>query len=688
MRPLHTLVTALAVVVCLPLLSAAPSPVDAPDVAFKEKAKKVLASGKSADMETLVRNDSTQTAAWIVRLDDVLLEREDPGERELRVALASAWDAAIKTAFPARFDEYLKGLDVAARKTRVDLKKRLVTAYQDLDRNRESREGLLFLQTIDQFEVVAGAFEQEGDAYSASEAWLGLAECYDEPLRGTGAELHKAWKAWSKVVELRARFECKDRRFEQAEKRAAELQKRGFDQPGGAAGGEAGGAGAEPAQPPSEAGNPVIVPLTFEVLAGPEAFARPCFQADEIYHLWNPVQLAAKGSSSNFARLDKASPVLHRLGSADLRFDVDGDGKADGPDDQKIVLTGTMTPFRLNIGQGDDARPWAFFAVNGLEQDYYQGVQVNLQPNDDQFTMYTLSAASVVGTLNGTALRVLDDTMDGIYGSADSSYGYAGLTNGVFQPELDSIVIGNSKRARPWSSYQEIGGRWWKMEGGSKGKELLATPANVDTGTIKLEFKGPVAPSWVVVRGTNELKDSFFDLVEGGSKGVKVPAGRYTLYYGEVSKGKKRQIQKTLILPGRTTPNIDVGKNQTAVLSLGAPFDMEFTLKRPEDEQVTIVGESVVVVGKSGERYERPWNCVLRPEASWRKKGSKKGARHEKMPALMDTQTIYDMGQQGWLAVWFPLDLTLETKGVTDAEVQLVEKKHDLFGKIESTWRE
>jgi hypothetical protein len=345
-----------------------------------------------------------------------------------------------------------------------------------------------------------------------------------------------------------------------------------------------------------------------------------------------------------------------------------------------------MAPFRIQVGKGDTSRPWAFFAVSGIEKDSFQGVEVNLSANDTQMPIYTLSAASVVGNLAGTPIRIIDDTMDAVYGSETQTFGYAGLTNGMFQPEMDSIVVGGSKRARPWSEYQEVGGKWWKFEKGSKGKQINATPANVETGTLKLEFKG-LAPNYVVVRGAEALKDSYYDLVEGGAKGVAVPAGRYALYYGDVRKGKKRQMLKALIMPGKGSANYDVAVGGTTVVKLGAPYAFDFNLKKGE-EKVTVVGDSVVVTGAGSERYERPWSCVPHPDASWRKKGTKKVVKTEKMPLIQSTAGIYDRGDAGWLAVWFPLDLELDVKGAGEVEVQLVDEKHKLFGKVESAWKE
>lgn len=694
----HPVLCALPALAPIPAASA--PTFDLPDVAYKEKLKKAVASGKKPEVESLVRGDSTQAAAWMLRLSEILLDRDDPNEKALRDALVEGWNATLKTAFPVKLEEYLKTLDDAKRRTRTDLRKRLTQSFNDLEQNRSQKDGLMFVQLAEELDILAGAFESEGDLYSASEAEVALATCFDEPLRGTDAEPHKAWLHWTRAAEFRAKIELKDERFDEAEKRRADLAKKGADKadgPGagpdkggapdkGGGGGKGGETPPGPAAPPSDGGNPITVALTFEALAGPEAFARPCYQADEIYALWNPLPLAAKGSSGRFDRLGNDSPALFRLGSSDLRFDLDYDGKGDGAADQKIALTGTMTPFRLQIGKGDAARPWAFFAVTGIEQDFFQGIQVNLQPTDAALPIYTLSAASVLGTVGATPIRIIDDSMDGVYGSEVLTYGYGGLANGSFQPEMDSIVVGASKHARPWSQYQEIGGAWWKLDGGSKGKELHATPTKLETGILKLDAKG-VAPTYVVVRGSNELKDCFFDLVEGGAKGVAVPAGRYTLYYGEVRKGKKRQVVKAVMLPGRGAGNYDVTAGGTTVVKLGAPYDFDFTA-RNDDGKITIVGSSVVVTGAGGERYERAWNCVPRPEVSWRKKGTKKGSTPVKMPAISDQETLYKRGNQGWLDVWFPLDAEIDAKGAGDVEIQLVDDKHKLFGKVESAWKE
>jgi hypothetical protein len=185
------------------------------------------------------------------------------------------------------------------------------------------------------------------------------------------------------------------------------------------------------------------------------------------------------------------------------------------------------------------------------------------------------------------------------------------------------------------------------------------------------------------MKGANSFKDSYFDIAEGGAKGVQVPVGRYTLAFGIIHKGKKKQMQKCVIVPPKSAPNYDVTKGGTTVVALGAPFGFDFQA-RNDDGKLTITGQTVAVTGSGGERYERPWQCVAKPEVVWRKKGSKKAEKAVKMAPVMSTDTIEKLGFE---STWFPLDLEVDVKGQGEVEVQLFEKKHDLFGKIESDWK-
>lgn len=646
----------------------------APDRAFKEKFQKALEKNVKADLERLVKTESGNASAWIARAHEILAARpDDPEMVPLLAGLSTAWAGAMKSTFPDKQKDFFAGLAGQNKKDRVDLRQRFDQKMGEFTQNSEKKDGWVFAQLADEFELLASSFDQVGDHYFASEAWITYAACYDEPLRGQAADVKRALGGLEKALAERAKVDLADSIRDEVEKRRALLAGRGSDKPAPESG---------PGQGPSDAGATVDVPLTFEVVPTVDAFLRPTYTADDLVVVWRGIPLKGNGSQGAFETLAEA-PILHRLGSADLRFDMDRDGKGDGPADLRVPMTGNITPVTINLGKGANARPWAFLAAIGNETDTYQGIQMNMAPVGNVMTLYTQNASSVVGNLAGTPIRILDDSLDGLYGSTPLTYQFAGITKGYYQPELDCIVVGASKRARPWSEIQEVGGKWWKFEMASPGKSIKASPIRTDTGFLKLEYKGGVAPTWLVVKGANEMKDSYFDLAEAGAKGLEVPIGRYTLYYGEVRKGKKKQVQKTIVLPGKNSQNYDVTKGNTTVITLGAPFTLDFAY-RVEEDKVVVTGQSVVVVGSAGERYERPWSCVPKVEAGFRKKGTKKAGKYDKMPMIQDNEGIVKLG---WDAVWFPLDLSLDVKGQGEVEVQIVDKKHDLFGKLESEWK-
>jgi hypothetical protein len=656
----------------------------APDPAFKTKFKALMDKAAKPEMEKLVKAESGNASAWIARAQEILAERpDDPDSGPFLADLSAAWKASMKSEFPEKEKAFFAALEGQNKKDRLDVRKRWDKSVSDFDSNAEKRDAWIYSQLVDEIEVLASAFEQIGDHYYASEAWLMYAACYDEPLRGATADQKRAYQGYEKALTERAAVDLADAKKEAAEKRKKELAAKGFDKGGAPSGG-----GAPVPTPgssePTDAGATINVPLTFEIVPTVDAFQRPSFRCDDVVITWYEVGLQKKGSTATFENTPGA-PTLYRVGSADIRFDSDGDGKGDGPADEKIPLTGNITPVKIMLGKGDQARPWAFLAVTAGQQENYQSVQLNMQPSDTLLRLFTLGAASVTGTVEGQPIRIIDDSMDGTYGQEPQMYGFVGVTKGVYQPDMDSIVIGASKRARPWSEFQQIGGKWWKLEMGVTGKEIKASPVKTDTGLLKLDFKGPVAPTYVILRGTNVLKNSFFDVVEGGSKGVEVPVGRYTLVYGEVRKGKKRQMQKCLILPGpHNSVSYDVTKGQTTLVTLGAPFGMDFEAKT-EAGKTTITGKTVVITGSQGEHYERTWQCLPKPEVFWRKKGAKTGSKPTPMKFAATDKEIED---HGWDAAWFPLDLTIADAAIQgEIELQLVDKKHDLFGKIESAWK-
>jgi len=636
---------------------------------FRAKFKQAMALNANEEMASLVRKYTPEAVSWIMETAEAIAGASNESLERRMAALRKAWKTAKDSKFCDKMYEYFSLLKPALKTERNKQKVRYEKALTKYVENLEAKNGAGLELQAGEFVMLAESFETLGDMYFASQSWLLAGGCVGETNRGDDADLDRAADYFRNCVDDRAKIDLKDRTYIEAKAMADSLEGRGFgsknkptdDEPGGDA--------------PVEAAPGINVPLTFELLEKWDAYERPLYTSDEIYQLWTGLYLKAKGSSERLVSLDKLSPAFLRIGANEVRIDIDGDGNGD----LKLPITGNQEPIAFKIDNGQ--RDWGMIATIGLEQDLYQGIEVNLAPVDSQLTIYIHPAASVVGEVDGESIRVLDDNLDGVYGSAPRTWAYIGMSEKQFCPDMDAVVIGKSKRARPWSELQEIGGKWYRLEVKGGGTSLTATPVEVKTATLKYKFAGG-KPEWIIVRGTGELENCYFEV---SSKGTEVPAGKYELFYGDLRKGKKQQVAKALIIPGRKALSVSVQAGKVETLELGAPFGFDFDTTL-DGETLTLIGQSVVVVGSAGERYERAWNCVPRPELSWRKSGAKKGSKGEKADFV---QSSYQLDELGWEAGWFPRDLIITLKGKPEAvEVQLFEKKNKLFGKLTSDWKE
>lgn len=598
-------------------------------------------------------------------------------------ALRKSWERAYGTAFVDGQYRYFSFLDAAFKRERKNLKTKYDQFIARFEKAVQEKNQVELELLAGQLEGLAKSFETIGDRFYAAQSWYMYGNCNDERHRGNKADLKKVAESYGKAIEHHEAMGLVGRTTDELKQRYKLLVAEGWVEGGEPPPTPTGATPAEPGAPqpaaaPVPAG-PITAAMTFDLVDDIEEFQRPGFTTDDVYQVWTGLNFARKGSSAKFNTMED-SPTLYRVGSSDIRVDAAGDGSAE--DDEKIPITGNFEPVQLKLGKGPEERPWAFLCVIGLQQDMFQGIQMNLMFTDDTFQLYTVPAGSMVGRIGETEVRVLDDNMDGVYGSKPTQWAYVGLSEGVYQPEMDSLVIGSADRAVPWSEYVQVAGQWYKLETLKGGNELVATPTKVRTGTLKLDFDGP-KPEWLIVQGSNTYENCYYDLV--GQKTVEVPIGRYSLYYGEIKKGKKRQTSKCLILPGASSSNWSVTEGETTTVELGKPFSFDFKFRR-EGQELTVIGGTVVVTGKNQERYERNWNAVPRPAVSWRKAGSRRGSKAEDMDIVLDNDGI---NKHGWGAAWMPLDTTVKMNvGSDDAiEVQLVEKKNALFGKIESDWK-
>lgn len=650
---------------------------------FKKRFKEAQTVGAYEEMQKLVRANQDEAIRHVGELATVMAVRNsDELEAEFQ-ALAKTWKDVFKSDFVNKSYRYYSELsfDRNRAEERRKLEKRYYEQLKAYQQNLAgAKDGPVFEMLATEFGVMSARFAELGDLYYAAQAAAGAAVCYDENNRGKAADLRKACEWWGKACENFEKIELTHSYYQSCKQRFDGLVVLGF----GPAAPVDPNAPTPTAPTADPAAGPVIAATAFEALKSLDEIYRPVYCADELYVLWPIISLAAKGSSANFQSLGDQGPAVIRSEPSKVAVDTNRDGTPE----KTLAMTGNFTTVDLELGTGDDKRRWAFMFKTGIQDDRFQGVQTNLQPDDLQCRFYVLNAGSVTATVNGVPLRVLDDNMDGVYGSAPFTYYYAGLSEGVAQPDYDCVVVGAAKRAKPWSKYLEIGGAWFELQTRKSGGEIEAKPVTLETGTLKMDFKGPQSPSFLILKGTGALEGAYFDVVSETKKPVSVPVGTYELFIGELRQGKKAQTSKCLILPGADTRRWTVSKGAETLVTLGAPFSFDFRVETAE-ESFKVKGASVGVLGGGKERYERFWNCVPRPEVSWRKAGAKKGGKPEQMDIVMDLLERTEDGKYRFSETdtWRPIDTEFEIKKGEAVEVQLFEKKHKLLGEVTSEFK-
>ena len=648
---------------------------------FVARFKQLLEVNDADGMAELVRR-SPEVA---VRYADTLCQQvvvAGSAELEKQIAgLRKAWKTAMQTAFVDKIYEYHSLLEPRMRAERL----RLTEAYDKaLARYSENvagaKDGRGFEAAAEEFAALAGTFSQVGDTLNVGRCWIVVGACWDEGLRGKEANPWRACTAMGRALEAYDKIGLVGADVAALRTRYDFLKTGGYDQP------EPDPNAPKPGQPVAAAGAPPLtVGLAFEPVEDLERFERPSYFADDVYQMWSTLGLAGKGTTAKFPAMQEIGLTIERTGAA--QFTV---RDASGEPREGITVTGNTTLVRATIKDANGTREWAFLARIGIPDDTYQGRKTHLGPSDQYLPLFYWAGASMVGTIGDVPLRVFDDNLDGVYGSLPLLWQYLGVAPGAAQPDLDSMVVGKSNRALPWSKHVQVGDRWYQLEVVGGGTSLKATPVELETGTLRLDFKGEY-PVWLVVRGGGSLAESYFDLLQNGKKPVAVPVGDYELFAGLIRKGKKVQMMKCLILGNESMPKWKVESGKETVVKLGQPLHFEFDVERNGDKGV-VKGASVRVVGVAGETYDRFWNCAPEPSVSERKAGTKRGGKPTEMPKVVgDMDELKDDGSRRWsfADVWRPLDLEVELRrGGENLELQMSEKKHKLLGgPIESDWK-
>lgn len=654
--------------VAAPVLTAAAPVQDAELDAFRVEFDKAAQLGNKALMDGIMRKQKDVAVRMIVFTAERMAEAPNEVLAQRYAAMSASWTRAFDSDFPQKLELFFGRLPETVKSQRKTLRTKFDEAVREYADLMGKKDAAALLVNADKMHEIAAGFESLGDKYHASQAFLFEGVARSQDVQGEDADLHKVSDAYGAMVRLREEWELKDTYYNQTKPTAEALRGRGY-------GKDAAAAGEAPGAAPKSAGEVLTVPLEFEVFDALKDLDRPSYYLDEHRQIWPQVSLKGTGSKTKINRFDDG-PLVIRESSAKVMVDEDGDGKGD----VEWPTRGKFEVLTVDVGSGASKRKWAVLTEVGRTDDYYQGNQMNLGATDDSFNVYFIPAGAMVGEINGERVQFIDDDVNGTYGSWPQSWGSLGLAEGVFGPEMDSMRVGKEKKARPFSEFAKIGDQWFKLEMQDGGTKLLATPQDLKTGTVSLKGKG-LKPDFFVLKGKGEGLDNTYVDVSDGKK-VEIPAGRYELYWGMVSKGKGMQRMKAMILPGSESPTYEVPVDGDLTIEYGKPYGFDFTYD-DRDGKVTVTGKSVRIVGAGGEAYDRFYGCVPEVVAGVRKAGAKRATSEVTMRPVTSNQGV---AEHGWAAMWKPIDGVLDAPG-EDVEVQLTQKKNKLFGKLESDWK-
>jgi len=637
---------------------------------LRQKIQDAMRIGAHDEIVRLIKMNLQESVDEVIRICEAIAVRTSDELEELAAALRKAWKEAYKTDFVDNMYEFFSLMRPDAKEARKELQRRYAVDLARYEEARKKKDADAFPEVGMNFLEYAHGFEQIGDLYNVSQAYMHYGICFDEQSMGYQADLERAYEGLKKAYEAREAIGLKDNFWSDAKDRAKSLEALGL--------GRSPEERAEAAAADAEA-NTIVAPAAFVLQEDFDKYDRPMYTLDTAYQLWPTVQLQGPGSEGTFPSFVNgvSSPKILRTAAAKAGVDQDGDGQVD----VEIPLTGKITPIQVEVGDGEDRRPWAFLAVIGRTEDTYQGFKFNLEISDNFMSLYTAPAASLSATIGETEIRVFDDNMDGVYGSNPLTWGYIGTIEGSYQPNVDSVLVAGEKVARPWSDLLELGGTWYRLQVVA-GREVRALPVETKTGFLELDFDGG-GLDWVAVQGTGDNEFAIFGLTQG--KKVAVPVGQYRLLAGRISAGKGDQMVKALILPKHDTQFWNVAPDETVDVALGAPFSIDFDFTQ-DAQTLTVLGKTVVVTGRGNETYQRLWNCVLEPDVWVRRAGSKKGKEEGRMRPIQSQEESVDAGND-YEHIWFPKDFVHEKSSDDTLEVQLSMKKHKLFKKLESDWQ-
>lgn len=261
--------------------------------------------------------------------------------------------------------------------------------------------------------------------------------------------------------------------------------------------------------------------------------------------------------------------MVNRIGT--LGIDSNGNGTVDRSECAQIQR-GKPLVMRIKLEDKKEA------AV------IFQDVEIRTSNNVTIAQGKYFAACGTKGAIDGQAIRIIDDNLDGK----------------ITQDGSDAIAIGRSMFAIPLMKTHQVGSAIYQLEVAEDGLSMTASKV---TDAKLIPVKSPllkVAATKALVL-TDAAAGISIDLA-GNRAGI--PAGNYTLCYGVLSNGK----DVVTISPGDKPEKYDVSEDADT-LKLGPPLTLTFSA-RLDGEKINVF-PNMEIKGGGGEIYSPDFGSTL-----------------------------------------------------------------------------
>lgn len=584
------------------------------------------------------------------------------------------WTSTTNSGFARNFDRYLQRLDSDARKVRDRYVNQELPVVNRMHIDAIKKTADVDLKILrERCDLLAQNIENLGDLYYIAFIRNIQGNVWNPRVLEADADSTKALAAYERSLEARKQLELvNDTDYASTERMWKELKfAMGIIEPGEEKEAEAATFNPEEMKP-AEGVDWTSAPLSFGSEKKPGALVHANDLADGQYHSWLRAGVGKVGESRELPGLNSSVHIFIEHTATDrVRLVAGGEP---GPE---IRLSPKPVEAEVMVKMADgNSRPYRLLLAGGGQSDVLQGLQMNLQMEEEGGAVFFRSISVQTAETPFGDLTIYDVNADGLFGYEEMALDWTdGLLPETWFYSPDAIALAGMKHSQPFSRFiRSDAGQWYevKLDSFEAPKQVDLLPVQATLGKLRMEFKGlkkMQLVSLLLASESSGTKGLVVDLACWKGPEYELPIGRYIFRQARFTDGKEGEM---LVLPHPTLPmSVDVTAAELATLELGEPFALTTTATL-DGTNLTVSGRTLHVTGKAGERYVRFWGAPL-----YGTEIEIKGAK----PAELRAPTVEEANAD-WERLFFPVDTVVELRKAEKPAIELSLKKHAWFGKL------